>query len=53
VVPNSTRLADLVKLTESGEIPLRVAAVYPFTEAAAAHTHLAQGGVRGAIAIVP
>lgn len=53
VLPDSTRLAELVKLVESGDIPLRVAGVYSFTDAAAAHNRLAQGGVRGGVVIVP
>ena len=53
VLPDSSRLGDLVKRAENGDIPLRVAAVYPFASAAAAHDRLAQGGVRGAVAVVP
>ncbi|MBQ1047610.1 NADP-dependent oxidoreductase [Micromonospora sp. C51] len=53
VLPDGTRLGELVKLVELGEIPLRVAGVYPFAEAAAAHRRLAQGGVRGGVVIVP
>lgn len=53
VVPDGSRLGDLVTLVESGDIPLRVAGVYSFADAAAAHDRLARGGVRGAIVIVP
>jgi NADPH:quinone reductase-like Zn-dependent oxidoreductase len=53
VVPDGSRLGDLVTLVESGDIPLRVAGVYSFAGAAAAHDRLARGGVRGAIVIVP
>lgn len=53
VLPDGSRLSDLVQLVESGDIPLRVAAVYSFAEAPAAHDRLAQGGVRGAIVIIP
>ncbi|GIG62434.1 NADPH:quinone reductase [Longispora fulva] len=53
VLPDSTRLGELVTLVESGVIPLRVAGVYPFTDATAAHNLLAQGGVRGGVVIVP
>jgi NADPH:quinone reductase-like Zn-dependent oxidoreductase len=53
VPPDGSRLADLVKLVESGGIPLRVAGVYSFAEAAAAHDRLARGGVRGGVVIVP
>ncbi|MFF5216619.1 NADP-dependent oxidoreductase [Micromonospora sp. NPDC000442] len=53
VLPDGTRLGELVKLVERGEIPLRVAGVYSFAEAATAHHRLAQGGVRGGVVIVP
>ncbi|WP_410810108.1 NADP-dependent oxidoreductase [Micromonospora sp. 067-2] len=53
VLPDGSRLGELVKLVTSGDIPLRVAGVYPFAEAAAAHDRLAQGGVRGGVVIVP
>ena len=53
VLPDGTRLGELVKLVESGDIPLRVAGAYSFTDAAAAHARLAQGGVRGGVVIVP
>ncbi|GIJ41070.1 NADP-dependent oxidoreductase [Micromonospora andamanensis] len=53
VLPDGTRLGELVKRVERGEIPLRVAGVYPFADAAAAHERLARGGVRGGVVIVP
>ncbi|MCG5436503.1 NADP-dependent oxidoreductase [Micromonospora foliorum] len=53
VLPDGTRLGELVKLVTSGDIPLRVADVYRFADAAAAHERLAQGGVRGGVVIVP
>ncbi|MGC5054746.1 NADP-dependent oxidoreductase [Micromonospora sp. DT48] len=53
VRPDGSRLSELVKLVTSGDIPLRVAGVYPFADAAAAHDRLAQGGVRGGVVIVP
>ncbi|MDG4830412.1 NADP-dependent oxidoreductase [Solwaraspora sp. WMMD1047] len=53
VSPDGARLGDLVKLVESGDIPLRVAEVFSFAEAAAAHDRLARGGVRGGVVIVP
>jgi len=53
VLPDGARLADLVELVTSGDIPLRVAGVYPFAEAAAAHDRLAGGGVRGGVVLVP
>ncbi|MFI6238683.1 NADP-dependent oxidoreductase [Micromonospora sp. NPDC050795] len=53
VLPDGTRLGELVKLVTSGDIPLRVADVYPFADAASAHERLAQGGVRGGVVMVP
>lgn len=53
VRPDGSRLGELVKLLTSGDIPLRVAGVYPFADAAVAHGRLAQGGVRGGVVIVP
>ena len=53
VLPDGSRLGELVKLVASGDIPLRVAGVYPFADAAAAHDRLAKGGVRGGVVIVP
>ncbi|MET7426690.1 NADP-dependent oxidoreductase [Dactylosporangium sp. NPDC005555] len=53
VLPDGARLGELVALVDSGDIPLRVAGVYPFAEAAAAHDRLAQGGVRGGVVLVP
>ncbi|SCG63621.1 NADP-dependent oxidoreductase [Micromonospora zamorensis] len=53
VLPDGSRLGELVKLVVSGDIPLRVAGVYPFADAAAAHDRLARGGVRGGVVLVP
>ncbi|WP_203920736.1 NADP-dependent oxidoreductase [Rugosimonospora africana] len=53
VLPDGSRLGELVKLVEGGDIPLRVAGVYSFADAAAAHDRLARGGVRGGVVIVP
>ncbi|MEU1680042.1 NADP-dependent oxidoreductase [Micromonospora zamorensis] len=53
VLPDGSRLGELVKLVTSGDIPLRVADVYPFADAAAAHDRLARGGVRGGVVLVP
>lgn len=53
VLPDRTRLGELVKLVERGDIPLRVASVHSFADAAAAHERLAQGGLRGGVVIVP
>lgn len=46
-------LADLVRLADAGELTLRVAAHYPFADAADAHAHLAKGGTRGAVVLHP
>ncbi|WUR59189.1 NADP-dependent oxidoreductase [Micromonospora chokoriensis] len=53
VLPDGSRLGELVTLVSSGAIPLRVADVYPFADAVAAHERLARGGVRGGVVIVP
>ncbi|MEV0136872.1 NADP-dependent oxidoreductase [Dactylosporangium sp. NPDC050688] len=53
VLPDGSRLGALVKLVTSGDIPLRVAGVHPFADAAAAHERLAGGGVRGGVVLVP
>ncbi len=53
VLPDGARLGELVTLVNSGEMPLRVAGVYPFDDAAAAHDRLAKGGLRGGVVIVP
>ncbi|GAA1573079.1 NADP-dependent oxidoreductase [Dactylosporangium maewongense] len=53
VQPDGTRLGELAALVAAGDIPLRVAGVYRFADAAAAHDRLAQGGVRGGVVIVP
>lgn len=42
-------LSQLGKLTEEGVLPLRVAAVYPAIEAAAAHRLVEEGGLRGRV----
>lgn len=53
VLPDGSRLAELVALVNSGELPLRVAEVYRFEDAAAAHDRLARGGLRGGVVVVP
>ncbi|MEV4132025.1 NADP-dependent oxidoreductase [Dactylosporangium sp. NPDC049742] len=53
VQPDGTRLGELAALVAGGDIPLRVAGVYRFADAAAAHERLARGGVRGGVVIVP
>ncbi len=53
VVPDGARTVGLLERTASGELPARVAAVLPLTEAADAHRALAEGGVRGRFVLVP
>ncbi|MEV4120916.1 NADP-dependent oxidoreductase [Micromonospora sp. NPDC049645] len=53
VQPDGIRLGELVALVTSGDIPLRVADVYPFADAATAHERLAKGRVRGGVVLVP
>jgi NADPH:quinone reductase-like Zn-dependent oxidoreductase len=53
VVPDGARTAGLLERTASGELPARVAAVLPLSEAADAHRALAKGGVRGRYVLVP
>ena len=48
-ITDHAALSQLGKLTEEGVLPLRVAAVYPATEAAAAHRCVEEGGLRGRI----
>jgi NADPH:quinone reductase-like Zn-dependent oxidoreductase len=47
------RLTELAALADAGVLSLRVAGTYPLTEAAAAHTRLAAGGVRGRLVLLP
>lgn len=49
-LPAITRMRELV---EEGVLDLRVAATYPFTDAAAAHRRLDHGGLRGRIVLEP
>lgn len=53
VESDGSRLSELVRLVNSGSIPLRVAAVHTFDDAAAAHERLAGGGLRGAVVVTP
>jgi len=46
------KLARLGQLVEDGVLQLRVAGTYPMQQAAAAHTRLAAGGVRGRLVLV-
>ncbi len=53
VVADGVRLAELLRLTEAGELPARVRAVLPMGEAAQAHRALEKGGVRGRYLLRP
>jgi NADPH:quinone reductase-like Zn-dependent oxidoreductase len=53
VEPDGARTVGLLERTASGELPARVAAVLPLSEAADAHRALAKGGVRGRYVLVP
>ena len=53
VRPDGAALAELLALAVHGDLTIRVAATYPFTQAAQAHERLAQGGVRGRLVLVP
>jgi NADPH:quinone reductase len=51
--PEATRLSHLSALAEVGVLTPRVARTYPLSEAAQAHAHVARGGLRGRIVLVP
>ena len=51
--PEATRLSHLSALAEVGVLTPRVARTYPLSEAAQAHTHVARGGLRGRMVLVP
>ncbi|MFL1436439.1 alcohol dehydrogenase catalytic domain-containing protein [Nocardiopsis protaetiae] len=53
VVPDGARLASLLARTTAGELPTRVHAVLPLTEAATAHRAFARGGTRGRYVLQP
>lgn len=53
VTADGARLAELVRLVDEGALTLRVAETYSLEEAAKAHVHLAEGGVRGRLVLVP
>ena len=46
-ITDTPALAELVELTTAGVLPLRVAGVFPASNAAAAHDKLAERGTRG------
>ncbi len=53
VEPHAQRLAELVRLVESGQLTLRVSRTYPLHQAAQAHRELARGGLRGRLVLLP
>ncbi|UUU36838.1 NADP-dependent oxidoreductase [Streptomyces sp. CA-210063] len=53
IATDGPRLAALVALADKGVLTSRVAQTYPLAEAAKAHAHLAEGGVRGRLVLVP
>jgi NADPH:quinone reductase-like Zn-dependent oxidoreductase len=53
VEPDGARTVGLLERTASGELPARVAAVLPLSDAADAHRALAKGGIRGRYVLVP
>lgn len=50
---DGAQLAELSRLADQGVIVARVAQTYPLEDAAAAHTRLAEGGVRGRLVLIP
>jgi NADPH:quinone reductase-like Zn-dependent oxidoreductase len=50
---DAAQLAELLRLAADGQLTPRVAATYPFEEAAQAHARLEEGGVRGRLVLVP
>jgi NADPH:quinone reductase-like Zn-dependent oxidoreductase len=52
-VGDGSRLTTLSDLAGAGQLTPRMAKAYPLTEAADAHAHLARGGFRGRIVLVP
>ncbi|WP_420034976.1 NADP-dependent oxidoreductase [Streptomyces sp. cg28] len=53
VTADGTQLAALARLTDDGILTARVAETFPLTDAAKAHSRLAEGGVRGRLVLVP
>lgn len=51
VHPDGAQLVLLATLVEQGRLTLRVDSEHPLTEAAKAHTRLAEGGVRGGVVL--
>src|SRR5882757_6353492 len=53
VEADGPRLTELSALVDAGHLTPRVAGTYPLEKAADAHEHLAAGGVRGRLVLVP
>ncbi|MDM7854547.1 zinc-binding dehydrogenase [Cellulomonas alba] len=53
VVGDGSQLAELALLATDGAITARVAAMFPLAEAADAYRTVAQGGLRGAVVLIP
>ncbi|MGI8332596.1 NADP-dependent oxidoreductase [Actinomadura scrupuli] len=53
VVADGARLTELAALAHAGLLTLRVARTLPLEEAAAAHTLLEHGGLRGRVVLLP
>jgi NADPH:quinone reductase-like Zn-dependent oxidoreductase len=51
--PDGPQLAGLLTRTASGELPTRVHAVLPLSQAADAHRAMAKGGIRGRYVLTP
>ncbi|MGW9207041.1 NADP-dependent oxidoreductase [Embleya sp. NPDC055664] len=50
---DATRLAELATAAGKGELTLRVARTFPFTDAPRAFAAVAEGGLRGRVVLVP
>ncbi|OIJ66750.1 zinc-binding dehydrogenase [Streptomyces mangrovisoli] len=53
VTADGARLAGLVRLVDEGALRLRVAESFPLADSAKAHARRGEGGVRGALVLVP
>lgn len=53
VYADGARLAELAALVDAGHLTLRVADAFPLDRIAAAHEHLAAGGLRGRLVLRP
>ncbi|WP_239514334.1 NADP-dependent oxidoreductase [Streptosporangium sp. 'caverna'] len=53
VAPDGAGLTKLVHLADAGLLTPRVAQTYPLADAAKAHAHMVQGGLRGRVVLIP